>query len=37
MTTFVFYKINMAAGTYNRGEVIAGVAGLVMGVIFWGF
>lgn len=36
MTTFVFYKINMAAGTYNVGEIVVGVAGLVMGVVFWG-
>ena len=37
MTTFVFYKINMAGETYNTGEIITGISGFVMGIVFWGF
>lgn len=37
MTTFVFYKINMTGETYNLGEIMTGIAGFIMGVVFWGF
>ena len=35
MTTFVFYKVNMSGEQYNVGEVICGVAGFVLGMVFW--
>ncbi len=35
MTTFVYYKINESGEAYDVGEVVVGVVGFIVGVVFW--